>query len=69
MEGWLEAFVVVATAAIVIQMAILVATHLQFRQMTRIAFDLQTKIDPVLAPVAVVGSRMLSAFRERAIGG
>lgn len=55
MEVWLAAFVVVATAAIVIQTAILVAMYLQFRQvnqqMTRIAFDLQTKIDPILVKI------------------
>lgn len=52
MQGWLATFVVVATAAIVIQMTILLAMYLQFRemnrQMIRIITDFQSKIDPIL---------------------
>lgn len=52
MSGWLEAFIVVATIAIVIQMAILLAMFVQMRmavrQFTRIAMQLQTRIDPIL---------------------
>lgn len=52
MSGWLEAFIVVATIAIVIQMAILLAMFVQMRmavrQFTRIATQLQARIDPIL---------------------
>ena len=52
MSGWLEAFIVIAAVAIVIQMAILLAMFLQVRvaieQFTRIATDLQNRIDPIL---------------------
>jgi 5-hydroxyisourate hydrolase-like protein (transthyretin family) len=51
MSGWLAAFIVVATIAIVIQTAILVVWFLQMRvairQFTRIASDLQARIDPI----------------------
>lgn len=52
MSGWLEAFVVVATIAIVIQMAILLAMFLQMRvairEFSRIAATLQARVDPIL---------------------
>src|SRR5271154_1254456 len=52
MSGWLEAFIVVATIAIVIQMAILLAMFLQMRvairEFTRIAATLQARVDPIL---------------------
>ncbi|MGA8145290.1 MAG: hypothetical protein WB987_15495 [Candidatus Acidiferrales bacterium] len=52
MSGWAEAFVVIAAVAIVIQMAILVAMFVQMKtaieQFTRIATDLQNRIDPIL---------------------
>jgi len=52
MSGWLEAFIVIATIAIVIQMAILLAMFVQMRiavrQFTRIAIQLQARIDPIL---------------------
>jgi len=52
MSGWLEAFIVIATIAIVIQMAILLAMFVQMRiavrQFTRIATQLQARIDPIL---------------------
>lgn len=52
MDLWLKIFVVVAAAAIVVQMGILVAMYMQFRQMnermTRIATDLHAKAEPVL---------------------
>jgi len=55
MSGWLEAFIVVATVAIVVQMGILLAMFLQMRvatrQFTRIATDLQTRLDPILIRV------------------
>src|ERR1035437_7194305 len=52
MSGWIEAFIVVATVAIVVQMAILLAMFIQMRaamrQFMRIASDLQARIDPIL---------------------
>jgi hypothetical protein len=52
MQGWVEAFIVIAAVAIVTQMAILLAMYLEFREMnrrvTRIATDLQSKVDPIL---------------------
>jgi hypothetical protein len=52
MSGWAEAFVVIAAIAIVIQMAILVGMFVQMKmaitQFTRIASDLQNRIDPIL---------------------
>jgi len=52
MSGWIEAFIVVATIAIVVQMAILLAMFIQMRaamrQFMRIASDLQARIDPIL---------------------
>ena len=52
MSGWLQAFIVIAAVAIVIQMAILLAMFFQVRtaieQFTRIATDLQNRVDPIL---------------------
>jgi ABC-type transporter Mla subunit MlaD len=52
MSGWLEVFIAVATIAIVIQMAILLAMFLQMqaaiKNLTRIATQLQARIDPIL---------------------
>ncbi|MFY9733355.1 MAG: hypothetical protein WBQ04_22065 [Candidatus Acidiferrales bacterium] len=52
MSGWLQAFIVIAAVAIVIQMAILLGMFFQVRtaieQFTRIATDLQNRIDPIL---------------------
>lgn len=52
MSGWLEVFIAVATIAIVIQMAILLAMFLQLqaaiKNFTRIATQLQVRIDPIL---------------------
>lgn len=52
MSGWLEAFIVVATIAIVIQMGILLAMFLQvqaaIKNFTRIAAQLQARVDPIL---------------------
>ena len=65
MSGWLEVFIVVASVAIVIQMAILLAMFLQMRattqQLSRIASELQAKIDPIL----VRTSRILEDSEER----
>jgi len=55
MSGWLEAFIVVATLAIVIQMVILLAMFLQMRaaiqQFGRIAEKLHARVDPLLVRV------------------
>jgi hypothetical protein len=52
MSGWLELFIAVATVAIVIQMAILLAMFIQLqaaiKNFTRIAVELQARIDPIL---------------------
>jgi MFS superfamily sulfate permease-like transporter len=52
MSGWLEFFIAIATIAIVIQMAILLAIYLQMRaavaHFMRIAAQLQSRVDPIL---------------------
>jgi ElaB/YqjD/DUF883 family membrane-anchored ribosome-binding protein len=52
MSGWVEAFIVIAAIAIVMQMAILLALFLQVRvaiqNFTQIATQLQARIDPIL---------------------
>lgn len=52
MSGWVQAFIVIAAVAIVIQMAILLGMFFQVKtaieQFTRIATDLQNRIDPIL---------------------
>jgi hypothetical protein len=65
MSGWLELFIVVATLAIVIQMGILVAMFFQLRSaigtFTRIASQLQARMDPIL----VRTNRILEDSEER----
>jgi len=65
MSGWLQAFIVIAAVAIVIQMAILLAMFFQVRtaieQFTRIAKDLQNRIDPILLRT----SRILEDSEDR----
>ena len=55
MSGWVEAFIIIAAIAIVVQMAILVAMFVQLKvsmeQFTRIANDLQWRVDPILLRV------------------
>jgi len=52
MSGWVEAFIVIAAVAIVLQMLILLSMAMQMRtsieKFTRIATDLQSRIDPIL---------------------
>jgi ElaB/YqjD/DUF883 family membrane-anchored ribosome-binding protein len=52
MSGWVEAFIVIAAVAIVIQAAVMVAMAISVRNtlanFTRIATQLQTRIDPIL---------------------
>jgi hypothetical protein len=65
MSGWLELFIVVAAVAIVIQMAILLAMFLQLRTaigtFTRVALQLQAKMDPILTRT----NRILEDSEER----
>jgi hypothetical protein len=55
MSGWVEAFIIIAAIAIVVQMAILVAMFVQLKmsmeQFTRIANELQGRVDPILVRV------------------
>jgi predicted phosphohydrolase len=65
MSGWAEAFVVIAGVAIVIQMVILAAMFVQLqvaiREFTRIATDLQNRLDPILLRV----NRILEDSEDR----
>jgi hypothetical protein len=63
MSGWLEVFIVVATIAIVIQMAILLAMFLRqaIGTFTRIAQQLQARMDPILLRT----NRILEDSEER----
>ena len=65
MSGWLEVFIVIATLAIVIQMAILLAMFIQLRTaigtFSRIALQLQAKMDPILTRT----NRILEDSEER----
>ncbi len=53
MMNWIAAFVMIAAAAIVLQVLVLVAMYIQMRQanarMTRIATDLETRVSPILS--------------------
>lgn len=65
MSGWVEAFIIVATIAIVIQMAILLAMFLQMRMaienFTRLANDLHARLDPILLRI----NRILEDSEDR----
>jgi len=65
MSGWVEAFIIIATIAIVIQMAILLAMFVQLRgaieNFTRLANDLHARIDPILLRV----NRILEDSEDR----
>lgn len=56
MSGWLEAFIVIAAVAIVIQTLVMVMiaveTRTSMEKFNRIAADLQAKIDPILTRTA-----------------
>ncbi len=58
METWLQIFVIVAAAAIILQMGILIALYLQFRQMNeriaRMTAELQARILPVLSRLQIL---------------
>ncbi len=65
MSGWIEAFIIIAAIAIVIQMAILLAMFVQLKasleQFTRLANDLHARIDPILLRV----TRILDDSEDR----
>jgi hypothetical protein len=65
MSGWVQAFIIIAAIAIVVQMAILVAMFVQLKasmqEFTRIANDLQGRVDPILLRV----NRILEDSEER----
>ena len=65
MTGWVQAFIIIAAVAIVVQMAVLVAMFLQLKmsmqEFTRIANDLQGRVDPILLRV----NRILEDSEER----
>lgn len=64
-SGWLEAFIVIAAVAIVVQMAILLALFLQVKsalaRFERVTTDLQSKINPILIRV----NRILENSEDR----
>jgi hypothetical protein len=55
MSPWVEAFIIIAGIAIVVQMAILMAMYFQLRMslnhFTRIANDLHSRLDPILGRI------------------
>jgi methyl-accepting chemotaxis protein len=55
MSGWVEAFIVIAAIAIVMQMSIMLVMLLQLKKslehFTRLSTDLQVRIDPILTRV------------------
>jgi hypothetical protein len=65
MSGWIEAFIIIAAVAIVIQMGILLAMFSQMRKaitdFTRIANDLHSRVDPILGRI----SRILDDSEDR----
>jgi hypothetical protein len=65
MSGWIEAFIIIAAIAIVIQMAILLAMFVQLKasleQFTRLANDLHARVDPILLRV----TRILDDSEDR----
>lgn len=65
MSGWVEAFIIIAGVAILIQMLILLAMFVQMKMaienFTRIASDLQARVDPILLRV----NRILEDSEDR----
>jgi methyl-accepting chemotaxis protein len=55
MSGWVEAFIVIAAIAIVMQMTIMLVMLLQLKKslehFTRLSSDLQSRVDPILGRV------------------
>lgn len=58
METWVAVFVIVAAVAIVVQMGILLAMYLQFRQLneriTRVTSELQSRLSPILLRLQIL---------------
>ena len=58
MDSWLPFFVIVTALAVILQMAILAAIYVQFRQMnqrmTHIATDLHARINPILTRLQIL---------------
>ena len=65
MPGWVEAFIVVAAVAIVIQTVVMVSTLLALKplivKLTQVSGDLQVKVQPILAST----TRILADSEER----
>lgn len=65
MTGWVQAFIIIAGIAIAVQMIILAAMFVQLKmslkEFTRIANDLQGRVDPILLRV----NRILEDSEER----
>lgn len=65
MSGWVEAFIVIAALAIVIQMGVLVAMFFQLKvaiqEVTKVTNELQNRMGPILLRV----SRILDDSEER----
>lgn len=65
MSGWVEAFILLATVAIIVQMAILIAMFVQMRtairEFTRIANDFHHRVNPILDRI----SRILEDSEDR----
>lgn len=65
MSAWTEAFIVIAAVAIVMQMAILLAMFLQFRDMNqhlkRVTSDFEARVNPILLRV----NRILDDSQDR----
>ena len=65
MSSWVQAFIIIAGIAIAVQMVILAAMFVQLRmsmqEFTRIANDLQGRVDPILLRV----NRILEDSEER----
>jgi methyl-accepting chemotaxis protein len=55
MSGWVEAFIIIAAIAIVMQMAIMLVMLLQLKKsmehFTRLSTDLQSRVDPILTRI------------------
>jgi hypothetical protein len=55
MSGWVEAFIVIAAIAIVMQMTIMLVMLLQVKKslehFTRLSTDLQSRVDPILSRI------------------
>ena len=65
MQGWVAAFVIISSVAIVIQAAILVGLYFQFKktseQMTSIIRDLDSRVSPILLRI----NRILDDSEDR----